>query len=316
MMTALVLAVALSAPAATPESEITLPPWSNGELTASLSVRVPEQARTPGRARVTLEIVACGPKTLQVEAIQLEDALDGWKVARAASSWSVSGGRATWSETLHLVQTKPGVIPLPGLTLRLRAGPTANTETVSWPDPLREMRDVSPPIALPEPPPSVWRARLLEAGVVVLFVPMIYLAFLGVRRWRKARQRPLLAHERALARLEEMPEETAGAAVFLDSVLRGYVEERFAVPALRRTNKELLSALADSSALAPEQSAALAELLGWCDVAKFAGVETEEPGEARRKVREFLLSTVTVGEKKTLEQDGKARDSKEAAEGG
>ena len=85
----------------------------------------PEQGPGPGRARARLTLEVTGPAGLAVEFPRLEDALAGWRVQWAASSWSQLDGRVLWVQTLDLVQVKPGVVPLPGVSLRIRAGPDA-----------------------------------------------------------------------------------------------------------------------------------------------------------------------------------------------
>jgi hypothetical protein len=290
------------------EPGLVLPPQHKGAITATLELRVPEQGPAPGRGRVGLTIRVHGPLGLEVDEPQLEDALEAWRTPWAASSWSFTEQAASWEETLELVQTKPGVVPLPGLTLRVRSGPTATWETIAWPDLLNEARDVPGPEQLPPFPPSPWPRVLLALAIALVSAAGLALLVRLGRRWRKASNRPLSAHERALARLAAIPAEPAAAVLHLDALLRGYLEERFGVEAMRKTTREVLAALEDHTALPAERASALAELLAWCDVAKFArGEQGPDIEQATERARGFVRITAPgQGEK-----EGEGRESGE-----
>ncbi len=315
-MTALVLLLLTVVAPAEREPGLVLPPEHRGDVTATLALRVPEQGAGPGRGRVQLTIDVHGPDGLEVDGPQLEDALAGWQIRSAASSWSSSDSGEDWEETLELVQVKPGVVPLPGLTLRVRSGPKASWQEVSWPDLLNEPRDVAGPEKLPPLPPSPWpRVLVLLALVLTVGAGLALLVRVG-RRWRAAGQRPLPVHERALGRLDAMPEEAPAAVVHLDSVLRGYLEERYGVEALRQTTGEVLSALAEKNALSGEQTAELSELLRWYDVAKFAGgAGMADVREAAERTRQFVRTTA-AGEKDRDTEERKPGENQIPGQGG
>jgi hypothetical protein len=157
-------------------------------------------------------------------------------------------------------------------------------------------------------PPSPWPRRLrLGAGVLIGLLVMV-LVWRGIRRWRAARARPALPHERALARLEQMPADPVAAVTHLDLVLREYLAERFAVEALLKTTKELESALEENTDLPAGQRADLADLLAWCDLGKFANVEVDGVREACDRARRFVAATAPVGQGRA---NGQARSSGE-----
>jgi hypothetical protein len=109
--------------------------------------------------------------------------------------------------------------------------------------------------------------------------------------------------DRAVRRLDELPAVPAAAVLQLDAVLRGYLEERFGVEAMRKTTREVLSALAEKASLPDEQASALAELLAWCDVAKFAGGgQGADIREACERTRQFVHATAPGEEERDREE--------------
>jgi hypothetical protein len=308
-MTAACLALLLVPPAIAAAPGFTYPSQTGGGVTARLAVRVDDRGPGPGRAQATLSITVAGPAALEVESPRREDALDAWKVEWAASSWSQAHGRTSVEQTLQLVQVKPGVVPLPGLVLRARAGPAAAWEEFLWPELLLEPRDPPPPDDLPPPPASVWPRRLLwAAGALTLVVAGVLLFYAGLRVHRALR-RPAALHERALARLADAPADPLAAVGHTDRVLRGYLEDRFGVPAPQQTHQELLAALAQRDALSAEQLTRLTALLSQSDLLKFARIEGPEAiAQLRAEAEAFIRTTATIGEGK---KTGEACDSGE-----
>src|SRR5690242_10079345 len=98
------------------------PPERRGPVTAVLGARVGARPVAPGRARATLLLRLEGPAGLEARP-RLEDAVEAWSVPRSYSAWSLEDGRVSQAVVLVLVQTKAGVMPLPTVRLRLRAGP-------------------------------------------------------------------------------------------------------------------------------------------------------------------------------------------------
>src|SRR5262249_16782278 len=103
---------------------------------------------------------------------------------------------------LELHQVKSGTVSLPGVRLRVRAGPDQTWEEVSWPEPLHEPRNVAPPVELPPLPPPLWPSVVRWGGVgLAALLGGALLVRTGLR-WRASRRRPLPAHARALQQLE------------------------------------------------------------------------------------------------------------------
>jgi hypothetical protein len=312
----LCLAVLATVPGQVRESTFVFPPQRQGEVTATLALRVPEQGPAPGRGRARLTLSVSGPASVQVDEPRLEDALAGWRTEWAVSSWSTADGKAGWEQTLELVQVKPGMVPLPGVTLRFRTTPEASWQEFTWPDLLNEPRDVPDPEQLPPLPPSPWPGRLRLAGIVLATTVGLALLVRAGRRWRAAGTRPVPVHERALMRLTELPAEPAAAVFQIDGALRDYLEERFGVAAKRRTNREVLAALVENKTLPAEQTTVLAELLDWLDRAKFAGEDTTGGlREAAQRASQLVRETAPREEAKEGE-GGKAGEKETHAEGG
>jgi hypothetical protein len=316
-MTALALALLMTAPARPAEPGFTFPPQTRGGATAVLGLQIPEQGPGPGRARARLTLEVTGPAGLSVEFPRLEDALAGWRVGWACSSWAAEGGRASCELTLGLVQTKPGAVPLPGVTVRVREGGKEGWQTFSWSDLLNEERDVPPPEAVPPLPPSPWPARFVLVGVALVGAALLALVVQTRRIWRSGRRRPLPPHERALGLLEATPGEPAAAATHLDAVLRGYLQERFGVEASRKTKGELLAALREKGDLPVGQEENLEALLGRFDLIKFAGQQVgQEVHSIREGVGGFIRQTAPAGGNGSQRGEGKPGENQGGVEGG
>jgi hypothetical protein len=275
----------------------TYPPREARGVAVTLTVRVADAAAGPARARATVSLRVTGPAALEVEGPRLEDALAAWKVAQGGSSWAEDGGRASVEETLLLEQVKPGAVPLPGLTLRARAGPGSAWEEFSWPELLMEAREPPGPIPLPPGPPSPWPRRLAWlAGAAALLAALLLLGYAG-RRLAAAWRTPATPARRALARLADAPADPAAALTHTDRVLRGYLEERFGAAAPRQTPRELLYALAQAGALSAAQQVLLAGLLAQGDLLKFAQAPSPEAvGRLQEQARAFIRATAAAGE--------------------
>jgi hypothetical protein len=100
--------------------------------------------------------------------------------------------------------------------------------------------------------------------------------------WRRKQRlppaRPLLPHEIALQGLEQIralmdPAKVREFSIAISDIVRGHIEQAFAVTATHRTTEEFLRDLVDSSnaSLAAHRNL-LAEFLNRCDIAKFAGM--------------------------------------------
>jgi len=141
---------------------------------------------------------------------------------------------------------------------------------------VNDIRDIKPPIDIPNSLAWLWWGLAALAAVAAIF-------FLW-RWWMKRRSQiafvpPVPAHIRAKQKLEEALALIAQPKPFVVAVsdtARTYLEERFDFHAPERTTEEFLRELAGTKLLQPEQKESLGGFLASCDLVKFAKYE---PGE-------------------------------------
>jgi hypothetical protein len=129
--------------------------------------------------------------------------------------------------------------------------------------------------------PSVWSNPLIWILVAAVFAAIIYF----VRRWLKARPRPLKApmkplpgppaHVVALNRLQELrarhPKLSAyDVALECSDILRRYIEARFESPIRFQTTREFLGVVHQSAELNGDSRKELGDFLEFFDGIKFA----------------------------------------------
>lgn len=122
-------------------------------------------------------------------------------------------------------------------------------------------------------------AWIAGGGTLALAVALVLLVLRRMRKEKPAPEAPVIdvpLHERVLAALEALGRERLwqqgehkAYQSRLTDLLRGYVEERFQVPALERTTEELLHELRVSP-LSTEQQNLLGNMLRLADMVKFA----------------------------------------------
>ncbi len=136
-----------------------------------------------------------------------------------------------------------------------------------------ELRDIHPPLLLPEAPDYT----VLIAGVL-LALCVLALLFWFFRRKKKKIPLPF-AHETALADLARIralmtAEQALQYAAILSDILRRYIEERFRIKTTRKTTKEFFAGLttnpAKAAMLLEDHHDSLENCLDQCDMAKFA----------------------------------------------
>jgi hypothetical protein len=121
--------------------------------------------------------------------------------------------------------------------------------------------------------------RRIDSWWLALLAPVLLGSWWWWQRARttKAATVVLPPHQRALQRLQALRThpprnhaESLAAAVEAAALLRDYLEDRFAVRALRMTTEELAADPRTASALAHDQVSAVRAVLGHGDLAKFA----------------------------------------------
>jgi hypothetical protein len=238
--------------------------------------------------RVTL--VLEGPKPLRVDLpkqLLTADANVAWRIRPegAAKITSAGEGREQWRQVYRLDPYAEGA-PLAASFSAV----TVNGQSVTWPrievevrksvgelatTPPRAPVGVEEPVPCPLPPPGSSLLQWIALGAVLLVV-------LGVvTAWALSRHpKPVPPHEQAGAALAKLlAADSFGAAEVerLATILRRFVEGRFAIPAIKFTTTELLSA-AREQGWPVEQADALRLVLDECDRAKFAGDVPDHDG--------------------------------------
>jgi hypothetical protein len=228
-----------------------------------------------------------GAAPLTVEFSEKVRSTEGWHLERAGPPTVTALAQdARWEQVFNATPQQPGAQPLALPALQITEK-DATPYDVTWaPLPLTiktrvakvdisEARDLAPIEELP-PPMSAGRVwwPWLFAGLPLVAIG----AWLLLTR----RSRPLAEptpHAVALQQLDELsglpvdsPANVQRLHTRLSDVLRRYLEKRFELPATRRTTPEFFAALTEENPLAAEQQALLSDLLGICDLAKFAGV--------------------------------------------
>jgi hypothetical protein len=265
----------------------TYAPERRGDMIANLTVAVPDGT---GPARVYYTLTIEGGPTLQVASPELTDPAGVWKAQRS-SAWSLTDGRATWTEFIELDQEKPGVVSLPHVRLEFREAPGAAWQRAEWDDVLKDIRE----LPLPTPHTASGWGRAAVLWVATTAAAMVLLALAAIVRRRRRLELPPTPDERALREIRGLERSDATPDrlfVQLSDVLRRYLAERYAVSAPQQTTDELLQAASQVPGLTTEIPF-LEELFFRCDRVKFAGVETRRDDWARTagQVCEFVLRT-------------------------
>lgn len=143
-----------------------------------------------------------------------------------------------------------------------------------------DIRDIKPPVVIPNGWEWLWWTLTALAIAVVLFL---------LWRWwqrRKANvpvEPPVPAHIRAKQKLAEalaLIAQPKPFCILVSDTVRLYLEERFDFDAPERTTEEFLRELGGTELLSPDQKESLGRFLESCDLVKFAKYE---PGEPQRK---------------------------------
>jgi hypothetical protein len=152
-----------------------------------------------------------------------------------------------------------------------------------------DIRDIKPPLAIPNGWEWLWITLAVLAVAVILFALWKW--------WQICKanipvEPPVPAHIRAKQKLEEalalitQPKEFC---VLVSDTVRLYLEERFDFRAPERTTEEFLRELSGTDLLSDAQKESLGGFLESCDLVKFAKYEPRET-----ELRELHTSAVRL----------------------
>jgi LPXTG-motif cell wall-anchored protein len=159
-----------------------------------------------------------------------------------------------------------------------------------------QLRDIHPPLLLPEAPDYT----LLIAGILLLF--LLLAVVLWFFRFRKKKIILVPAHETALTDLQlarrlMTMEEAKQYAGEISMILRRYIEQRFHISTTRQTTKEFFTSLTRSPRQTTElfdtHSRSLHECLDQCDLAKFARCRPDKSSMEKMEaaIQDFIVAT-------------------------
>jgi hypothetical protein len=220
------------------------------------------------------------------------DSLGMLRMTYQLTSWDTG----TWAIPPQKVTVQGREIEGPASLLRVV--PTV----VSSKDPPRPLKEI-------QPMPFSLRAWLL-AHQAELFTALALLmaAILALVLWRRRKEpatttaappAPIPAHQRCLEALLQVEEqrlwqqgEHKRYQSSVTDLLRGYIEERYEVPALERTTDELMAELR-LSPLPPDERIRLENLLRAADLVKFAKMvpSSVENEQLMQSARQFVQAT-------------------------
>jgi hypothetical protein len=272
---------------------------SLGPVTAEVRLR-PGEPRVGDRLGLDLEITA--PERFAIELPDLDRALDRFIVLDVETRGR-DGERAALRR-YHIQADRSGRIRIPGLRIEVtdpdRGGEARELLTEEIPFTVAPVLAEDAAAALrPGPgrlsvsPPPLYLRWYVWA---IAAIPVVAIALVAARRWRRRRRAlaRLDAYERALSRLRELaaaglpePDELDAWYVELSSVVRHYLEDRFALRAPELTTEEFLREARRAAALSDEHQGLLGEFLAGCDRVKFAQ-HKPEPAEQETALAEAL----------------------------
>lgn len=239
-----------------PETWTASPGWKIKEVS-----RATNKHRETGwrwRQTITLDPLAPGSQTLQLEKLRYRDTPDG--------AWQA-------------ISFKP-------LTVKI-------TPQIHEGD-LQKLREQTPIEELPPPPePIPWWPFML-AGLGVLGLGLVW--FVLRRRWvgkaPSRTPREIALYELARLKALDLPGKGHGEAfhTLLANIVRRYLEKEYHLPARRKTTQEFAKLLAETPRLPVEQKERLCRFLERCDLGKFAGtsMSVQDCDSLERQARELL----------------------------
>jgi hypothetical protein len=239
------------------------------------------------RVQVTLSLEGPSPLRIELpEPLLSAESSVLWRIRPGKESAIIEklpGDRERWSRMYRLDPYSPGD------PLQLSFAPAkVNGEEVDWPmlavrvqTSISELKaeNARPITGIEElPPPAPTSGTYLSWTILAVCGLLLLVAGTLAARWRSRKQQRILsADEWAKGALDQVERDIAAESVQVvlladrvANIVREFISRRFGWPALHLTTVELLT----KAELAnwPSQSvASLADLLGHCDRAKFAG---------------------------------------------
>ena len=140
-----------------------------------------------------------------------------------------------------------------------------------------DIRDIAPPVEIPDPFAWVWWGL---AGVVLVATALLLWLWLRKRAAQPPAVPVVPAHVRAKQKLQDalgLISQPKPFVIAVSDAARWYLEERFNFRAPERTTEEFLNDLQRTDRLTRDQKDSLGEFLTNCDLVKFAKYEPGEP---------------------------------------
>jgi len=159
-----------------------------------------------------------------------------------------------------------------------------------------QLRDIHPPLLLPEAPDYT----MLAVGVLVFF--LLLAVAVWFLRYRKKEAILPSVHEKALAELQTARslmnvEQAKEYAAEVSTILRRYIEQQFSIKTSRQTTKEFFRGLMafpeQTMELFTTHTKNLHECLDQCDLAKFARCSPDRESMEKMEiaVQKFIVAT-------------------------
>lgn len=244
---------------------------------------------------LTLTCRVTGPTSLEVECDVPEVNAKLWQIKEVPSK---SRTEYQW----QLEPIRPGKLPLPVLTVRYRDKPGDRWTTTRWAelvvevtgpkDQLKaEIKGNLPLELLPETPDTASSFPTRETLIVAFLLILVFFLLLYSRRPRQLLA--LSADRRALQELERLSRTSGEIHLRLSEIIRAYLEERYGLPASRRTTEEFLPAVHQSGQVPESVLEEIDELYRSCDRVKYARLSPTAEDEATQVDRARRIIEVT-----------------------
>jgi hypothetical protein len=280
-------------------------------LTGDRVVKDVLEVRLSGAPRLILRVEGEAPLAVELPAKIVSSGAWRLRPAGPAVTTALPKGLARWEQTFDLEPLAPGKQDLQPAPLRFKENDRPWQEIAWKPFAIRvttqirkadigAAHDITPIEELPaRPSVPAW----LLGPAAALIVGSLLLLFWRLRR-RLPQVLPLPPRQAALRELDRLAAlplatgpEVARYHTLLADVIRRYLERHYRLAASRKTTVEFLDAVRRAPELTAGQQELLADLLGRCDLAKFAPVTPplEECQAAAALARRLIEDAVPHG---------------------